>query len=326
MINFWQKLPRPILALAPMVGVTNSVFRRVAKDWGADVVYTEMISADALVHGSRKAWSMVEHDPSEYPLVAQLMGREPDVLARAAKEVASRGVSGIDINFGCPANKIAKNFCGVMLMRDLDRVRRLIEATLSAVDIPVSIKARVSISVEKMKSGPGSGGRITILDMLEKVSDLPLAAIMVHGRSFENSFDGGVDLEMIKAVKEKFKHGPVLANGGLTTIESSREILNATGADGLGLARSVLGRPWLFRQIRQYLGTDQYENFDWPIVKGVMLGHSQLQFDIAGERRFPELRRHLSHYVRGFNGASYLRQQLVRASSPSDVARILAAV
>src|SRR3989344_849012 len=112
--NFWKQFNRPILALAPMVGITNSAFRLLAKQWGADVVYSEMISADALVHGAAKAHAMMDHESGEYPLVVQLMGNDPAVLAKAARMAELRGASGIDINFGCPVHKIARNFCGAM--------------------------------------------------------------------------------------------------------------------------------------------------------------------------------------------------------------------
>ncbi|MDP2816553.1 MAG: tRNA-dihydrouridine synthase [Rectinemataceae bacterium] len=319
--NFWKQLDRPILALAPMVGITDSAFRLLARQWGADVVYSEMISADALVHNAKKAHAMMDHETAEFPLVVQLMGNEPAVLAKAARMAADRGVSGIDINFGCPAHKIARNFCGAMLMRDLDRCRRLIVATIEAVDIPVSIKVRVSIKKERSHGMEPS--HITILDFLEKVSDLPIAAIMVHGRSFEDPFDGGVRVDMIRAVKERFNSGPVIANGGITTIESSAQLLEETGADGIGLARSVIGKPWLFRQIRQYLETGTYEAMEWDMIQSTVIDHAMLFDRLRGDVPFVSIRKHLSHYVRGIDGASALRQKLVLASSSSEVASIL---
>lgn len=321
MNNFWNQLDRPILALAPMVGITDSAFRLLARQWGADIVYSEMISADALVHGARKAHAMMDHDAAEYPLVVQLMGREPDVLARAARMVQDRGVSGIDINFGCPAHKIARNECGVMLMRDLDRCRELIAATIEAVSIPVSIKARVSIRSDQANGS--TRDRISILDLLEKIVDLPVAALMLHGRSFEDSFDGGVRYDLMKAAKERFTGGPVVVNGGITDVESSATFLAQTGADGIGLARSVIGKPWLFKQIKDYLKTGSYEPVQWDGVQQTLLDHVALFDRLRGETPFQEIRKHLSHYVRGIEGASALRQKLVRANSSSEVAAIL---
>ena len=160
-----------------------------------------------------------------------------------------------------------------MLMRDLDLSRRLIEAVISAVKLPVSIKVRVSI--RKDPSNPARG-HITINDLLEKIADLPIAAVMVHGRSFEDSFEGGIRAEMIASVKERFTKGPVLANGGVTDVESSRVVLQKTGADGLGLARIAIGRPWIFKQIKDFLATGQYDDMQWESIKETILQHAEL--------------------------------------------------
>ena len=322
-MNFWQTLPRPILALAPMVGVTDSAFRQMSKKWGAHVVYSEMIASEALVRSIPKAIAMLDHDPFEYPLVAQLMGNDPRVLAWAARIAEARGVSGIDINFGCPAHKIARNYCGAVLMRNLDLCRRLIDATLAAVSIPVSIKVRVSINARD-EHGTKTG-TITINDFLEKIADLPVAAIMVHGRSFEDPFEGGIRLAMIKSVKELFTKGPVLANGGLTIIESSQDILEQTGADGLGLARSAIGRPWIFKQISQYLHTGAYDSMVWEEIKFAINEHAQCFELLRNTAPFKEIRRHLTHYISGHSHASQMRQRLVQANSALEVSQILAA-
>lgn len=322
--NFWQNLPRPILALAPMVGITDSAFRQIAKQWGANVVYTEMISADAIDHRAPKALQMLEFNPAEQPLVVQLMGNNPDVIHRVAREVASRGAAGIDINFGCPANKIARNYCGVMLMRDLDLTRRIIEAALSAVSIPVSIKVRISIKADQKKPSPTSRKRITILDMLAHIADLPIAAVMVHGRSFEDTFDGGVDTSVIRAVKELFHNGPVLANGGITSVESARAFLDETNADGIGLARSAIGKPWIFKQIREYLETGAYATFEWDKIQSALLDHVRLYEMVRHNKPFREIRRHLSHYVRERTNARKTRMLLTQANSLADVTNILA--
>ena len=303
-----------------MVGVTDSAFRQLAKDWGADVVYTEMISADALVHSARKALAMLDHERVEYPLVAQLMGNDPAVLANAARLAASRGVSGIDINFGCPAHKIARNECGVALMRDLDRCRRLISVVCDAVPLPVSIKVRTSIRAQHAHL---QSERITIFDFLNKIADLPIAALMVHGRSFEDSFEGGIRSKVIAGVKEIFRNGPVIANGGITSIESSKDVLEQTKADGLGLARSVIGKPWVFRQIREYLATGSYVEMEWDGIKEAITQHVSMFDTYRGMRPFQEIRRHLTHYIRGHRNASEIRQQLVHANSALDVQSIL---
>ena len=320
MNNFWQNLKRPILALAPMVGVSDSPFRQQAKNWGADVVYSEMIAAEALIRQVGKATRMMLGSPAEQPLVVQLMGNKPESLARAAQIAEDSGAAGVDINFGCPAHKIARNYCGAMLMRDLDLSRQLIEATIKAVKIPVSIKVRTSIKADTHLNRLRPN--ITILDFLNKIKDLPIAAVMVHGRSFEDPFDGPINLNVISEVKKIFHSGPVLANGGLTTIESAKEILETTGADGLGLARSTLGKPWIFKQIRQYLDSGSYQELGWPDISQTMQEHAQAFYEFY-DGYFQPMRHHLSYYVRGLANASALRQQLQQTNSPQEVARIL---
>ncbi len=320
--NFWQEFKGPIIALAPMVGITDSAYRQLAKSWGADVVYSEMIAAEALVRDIPKAVKMMARTEGEFPLVVQIMGNNPETIAQAAKLAEEAGADGVDINFGCPAHKIARNYCGVMLMRDIPLSKKIIKAAIDAVDIPVSIKMRLSINAEDNQH-PLKKRQVTILDFLKEMSDLPIAALMVHGRSFEDPFDGDINLEMIRQVKEIFKTGPVLANGGLTTIESSKDILAATGVDGLGLARSTLGKPWIFKQIKDYLQTGSYTEITWPEIKQTMLAHTENFVQLYDKGYFDPMRRHLAHYVKGRANASELRQALVQVSTPKEVKMIL---
>ncbi len=321
--NFWKTLKLPALLLAPMVGVSDTAFRQLCKKWGAQVVYSEMISADALIRNARKAHDMLRHDPSEYPFVVQIMGNKPDVLAEAARIVEQKGASGIDINFGCPAHKIARNECGVMLMRNLDLCHTLIKAVIDAVDIPVSIKVRVSIKPDQRHGATHGASPITVLDLLRKTSDLNIAALMIHGRSFEDPFDGGIRIDMIAEAKKIFKTGPVFANGGLTSVESSKEILDYTQADGIGLARSIIGKPWLFKQIHDFLYSGTYETLDWITIKKIIAEHAELFDSTRGKTPFKEIRRHLTHYVKGHPEASTIRQQLTQANSVDDVKNVL---
>ena len=146
---------------------------------------------------------------------------------------------------------------------------------------------------------------------------------MVHGRSFEDPFNGGIDYNVIAEVKKIFTKGPVLANGGLISVESASEILAQTQADGLGLARFALGKPWVFRQIREYLQTDKFKEADWDEMKQAMQSHAQLYSDFYDTDYFLPMRRHLAHYIKGRPQASELRQKLVQTNSPAEVTTIL---
>ncbi|MEI6627495.1 MAG: tRNA-dihydrouridine synthase family protein, partial [bacterium] len=251
--NFWQKIKKPILALAPMAGVTDSAFRQICKKYGADVVYTEMVSADGLYYDSKKTLEFLRFAKAEQPVVIQLFGKHPEKFTKAAQLAEKAGFAGIDINFGCPAKKVAGHGGGVTLMRDLPKCREIIEAVLAGTKLPVSIKIRASI-----KKGKET---VTALDFLQTIKDLPIAAIMFHGRSYEVPFSGDPDYEMIKKAKVLCPHIPLLGNGGVNSPEDAKKMLDLSGCDGFGLARGLYGKPWLFDLIKDYLKAGKYKPF-----------------------------------------------------------------
>lgn len=321
MTNFWTNLPRPILALAPMEGVTDSAFRHMCRDNGADVVYTEFISSDAIGHRGRSALAKMTFDPAEQPVVCQIFGKDVMMFREAAKEIEARGFAGIDINFGCPAKKVVGSGSGVALLREPRFCRQLIEAILDVVTIPVSIKVRASIRKERREVQEGAE-RATALDLVRAINDLPIAAIMIHGRSFEGGFSGTIDHDMIRSVKAEFK-GVVLANGGIQSPEDAVRMLKETGADGVGVARGAHGRPWIFRQTRELLTTGTYTAPTWEEIRAVALEHAQRIMACKGEHGVLELRKHLAWYVRGMPGAAALRHDLVRVNSVEEIAALL---
>jgi len=316
MKNFWQKLNKPILALAPMAGITDSAFRQICKKYGADVVYSEMISVAGLHYNSAKTVKMLEHSKKEQPVVFQLFGKEPELFIEAAKLIAKKGGAGVDLNFGCPAPKIYKYGGGVKLMRDLDLCYEIVKNTCKAVKIPVSVKLRASIkTLDKKKT-------ITALDFLRKIKDLPVKAVMVHGRSYEQGFSGEPDLPMIKKVKENFK-GVVLGNGGIKSPALAKLMLDKTKVDGLGLAQGVLGKPWLFEQVKEYLVKGKYDEYEIGKVKKIMLEHAKLNYKLKDKRGVLEMRKHLAWYVRGFPKAAEIRSQLIKSENISQINKIL---
>lgn len=320
-MNFWNTLPKPILALAPMEGYTDTVFRRLAREGGADVVYTEFVSSDAIAHNAKRSLEKLDLDPREQPAVAQIFGRDVQNFIIATKEIQRRGFAGLDLNFGCPARKVMGSGAGVALLRDPKYARRLIEAVLDTLTIPLSIKVRASIRKERQAVRPDAE-RATALDLIETIRDLPVATVMVHGRSFEQGFSGGVDADMIRAVKQRFP-GLVLANGGIQAPEDAQHLLTATGADGVGIARGALGRPWFFRDIRHYLTRGYSEPRDWNEVASAIDRHARLALETKGARGLIELRKHLAWYVRGLRGAAALRRQLVTVNNLADIRRVL---
>lgn len=311
--NFWLKLKKPILALAPMAGVTDSAFRQICREQGADVVYTEMVSADGLFYDSKKTLSLLKSNKTERPVIVQLFGKYPEKFAKAAKVCEEAGFDGIDINFGCPAKKVTAHGGGVTLMRDFKKCRKIILAVLSGTKLPVSIKIRTSI-----KNGDR---KVTALNFIKKIKDLPLSAIMIHGRSYENLFSGEIDYQMIVKVKKEFG-GIVLANGGINTPEDAKKMMALTGCDGLGLARGVYGRPWLFKQIKDFLKTGKYEELTRSQIKKVILSHAALARKEKGEHGLIELRKHLLWYVSGWKNAKAIRSELVKVENIGQIKKI----
>jgi len=323
MKSFWTKLKPPILALAPMAGITDSAFRQVCRHYGADVVYTEMVSADGLYYDSKKTLEFLKFSQKEHPAIIQLFGKHPEKFTKAASLCEQAGFDGIDINFGCPAKKVAGHGGGVTLMRDLPQCRRIIEATLAGTKLPVSVKLRSSINKmggDVARLVPTKGiKQITALDFLKEMKGLPLSAVMIHGRSYEKPFEGEPDYGMIKkCVQYQKKANPkcvIIGNGGIKAPADAKKMLESTGADGVALARGLYGRPWLFGQCRKYLETGKYNEITLAELKKIMLWHGQSAFAVKKKHGLVELRKHLLWYVLGRPDAKALRAQLVRVET-----------
>ncbi len=278
--------------------------------WGADIVHTEFVSADALYHNSKKTLKMLEYQDSEQPVVVQLFGKRPEMYPKAAKLVQSLGFAGIDINFGCPARKVAGKGGGICLLRDMDTVKKIVATTIEAVDIPVSVKSRVGID------------NITSLDFIDNLADLDIKAMIIHGRYYHTPFTGPVDLKMLKKSAKKFKGGPFLINGSFQTVESVVKDLKYTKADGIALSRALYGKPWLFKQIRDYINTGKYQEITWDIIKQTAIQHANLLWELRGPKGFVVMRKHLLFYVKNRPDAGKLRSKLVQVKDPKDVESI----
>lgn len=318
MKNFWKKLKKPILIVAPMAGITDSAFRQICKLFDADVVYTEMTSADGLVYKGKKTLEMLNFSTKERPVVLQLFGKDPDKFAKALEVIKqlpkNQQPDGIDINFGCPAKKVVSHGGGVTLMRDLNKCYEIIQAVCENSPWPVSVKIRSSINKGDKK--------ITALDFIKKVKQLPVTTIMIHGRPFENPWQADIDYQIIKEAKKMFK-GLIIANGGITSPEKAKEMLNKTGADGLGLARGLYGKPWLFKQIKYYLKNNKYQELSWSDIEKVIIKHAKLNYQNKGDHGLIEMRKHLCFYTKNKTNAKALKQKLVRVKTIKDIKEII---
>lgn len=337
--NFWQKLKntgRPILALAPMAGVSDMPFRQICKEFGADVLYSEMASATALNFNPGKTVELVKFDQViEAPYVVQLFGANPEHFVAATKIITEQvRPQGIDINFGCPVPKVQKQGAGAILMGNPKLAREVVEATLANTDLPVSIKIRA-----RMEKGEGDAKRrVDALEFLAAMQGLPLAAVMVHGRSMAQGHAGTVDFEIIKQVRE-FVPGVLLANGGVVDVATAEELLRETEADGLGIARGAMGKPWIFDEIKtritQHIAHNMEQEsqptptplrggeFGREEVFALAIKHAELADKLLGPQGIIELRKHLCWYMTGFAGAAELRGRLVQVKTLKEIKEIL---
>lgn len=320
MKNFYQKLNKPIFALAPMAGVADSAFRQICKTFGADIVYSEMISATAIVYNSEKTLELMKFAKIERPYVIQLFGSKPEHFVHAAKFITKKiKPDGLDINFGCPVKKVVKQGAGAVLMNDLKLAREIVKAVLANTDLPVSIKIRARV------------GQTTALDFLKHLSDLDIKAVMIHGRSIGQGNSGEVDWKIIKQARPLVK-GRLLANGGVKDKAGADELLRFTGADGVAIGQGALGKPWIFKEIKSpqpCLAGQPVRQAGWPapLSRGkifrVMLKHAKLVERLKGRQGVIEMRKHLCWYANGMENASALRLKLVKVESLEDIKKVL---
>ena len=282
------------------------------------MIYTEFASSEALVYENKKTRAMLSFAPEERPVVCQIFGRKPEVFAKAVTILEEWGFDGIDINFGCPAYKVVRNGGGVTLMRQPNLCAELVQAACENTKLPISIKLRTSIKRES-----ASRESATALEVIEAIKKLPISAIMLHARSYEQPFDGEPQLDIFNQAR-KIWPGILLFNGGVYTPEKAKEILMTTKADGLGLARGAWGKPWLFNQIKQFLTTGAYDTPTWEQTKKIMLQHAELALAHKNDYGLIELRKHLGWYTKGRPKASDIRARLVRVTALEELAAILA--
>ena len=315
MRNIWNELPKPLIYLAPMSGVTNKAYRQMVKHFGSDLLFPEFVSIYGMHYGSEKSDQLLDYDESERPIIAQIFGSEPELFHVAALKVKELGFDGVDINFGCPAPKVAKNGGGCALLGDLGLSRNIIEAVLDATkgEIPVSVKTRISYK------------HVHVRDFANTISDLPLANITIHGRPFEHAYEGAADLDCVKEVKGLVPF-LVMASGNGHTPEAAKHTLDYTGCDGIAVARGTYGKPWLIKQIKDYLETGSYTEPTQLEILDYMMMHARLTTHMQTARPFIEIRKVLGWYIKNIPYAAHYRAQLVQVKTLEDIEKVVAQI
>ncbi len=300
--------------LAPLAGITDFPLRTICRRFGAGLVVSEMISSQAIVRNNKRAAKMASTCQDEYPLVVQISGSDPEIMAGAARMNVGLGAAIIDINMGCPQRKIVKTGAGSALMKTPELALEIIKGVMDAVDCPVTVKMRL---------GWDSKSR-NVIELAQAACDAGVAMITVHGRTRAEMFSGNADWEAIADVVSAVSC-PVVANGDITAPEDALECLQVTGAAAIMIGRGALGRPWLFRQVLEFLEHGAYSPApDISRQHLLVKEHLSALVDFYGRQTALWLsRKHLAWYSKGLRGSSHFRKSVNYAKDIDEVFRFV---
>ncbi|HHX50667.1 MAG TPA: tRNA dihydrouridine synthase DusB [Clostridia bacterium] len=305
-------LSNPVIA-APMAGVSDKAYRILAREQGCGLVYTEMISAQALIYQNQRTWQLLDIQEEESPVAVQIFGSDPDMVARGAALAEKAGASLVDINMGCPAPKITKNGEGASLMLNPSLAEKIVEETVRAVRVPVTVKIRKGWDEKS----------INAVEFARMLAGAGASAITVHGRTRDQYYSGKADWEIISQVAEAVSI-PVVGNGDVWEPLDAFHLLKKTGCQGVMIGRASLGNPWIFRRTVTFLqeGRVLPEPGLGERVQ-MALRHLDLVVQDKGEERgVREMRKHLAWYIKGSRNASRVRDQVFQSETVSQVVEI----
>ncbi len=296
------------LILAPMAGVTNRPFRMICKEFGAGMVCTEMASARAMFHNDLKTKRLLNTDGEKRPISMQIFGSDEESMAYAAEQV-SKIADIVDINMGCPAPKVVKNGDGSKLLLDLEKAESILKTVIQHSKVPVTLKIRKGWDKENIVA-------VEIAKIAEAVG---ISAITIHGRTRSEFYTGKADLDIIKQVKESV-HIPVIGNGDVVDGESAKRMFEYTGVDGIMIGRGTFGRPWIFREIMEYLETGKKMAEPTNDEKlAIIKKHIELAVEEKGEIAVKELRKHIAWYTKNLKNSSEFRNSINKIETKEDL-------
>ncbi|MGQ1908971.1 tRNA dihydrouridine synthase DusB [Marinifilum sp. RC60d5] len=306
---------KPVL-LAPMEDVTNPPFRVLCKRYGADLMYTEFISSDALIRSVNRSMKKLTILEKERPVAIQIYGKEVDPMVEAAKIVEQANPEFIDLNFGCPVRKVATKGAGSGMLRNIPQLLKITESVVKAVNIPVTVKTRLGWDEDSK----------VIVELAEKLQDVGIAGLTIHGRTRCQMYKGEADWTLIGEVKNNPRmHIPIIGNGDITNPLKAKEAFDKYGVDAVMIGRAAVGKPWIFRDVKHYLETGELLP---PATVSQQVEMLKEQIDAAIEwideiRGILHMRRHMAGMFKGLFNFKQTRIEMLRANNYKDLMLIL---
>lgn len=307
---------RPV-SLAPMEDVTDPSFRLICREMGAASVYTEFVSAEALIRDISSTVRKLHINPAERPVAIQIYGRDPEAMVQAARIVEKAGPDILDINFGCPVKKVAGKGAGAGMLRDIPKMLEITKAVVEAVDLPVTVKTRLGWDCENK----------IITDLAPRLQDCGIKALTVHGRTRSQMYTGQADWTLIGKLKEDPRiEIPIIGNGDITTPEGAREAFEKFGVDAVMIGRGAIGAPWIFKEVKEYLETGTYTPLSNREKMEILKRQISESIDRIDEYRgILHIRRHLAAtpLFKGIPNFRETRIRLLRAETHSELLELL---